>query len=66
MLKPVLEKISVFTVKMLGIYWSYSKVKTLKDYRESNKISGRDKWLYAHMYEIISAWNDGIFQMLII
>ena len=55
MLKSLLEKISVFTVKILGIYWSYPEVKTLKDYRESNKISGRDKRLYAHMYEIISA-----------
>ena len=55
MLKPVLEKISVFIVKMLGIYWIYLEVKILKDYRESNKISGRDKGLYAHMYEIISA-----------
>ena len=55
MFKPVLEKISIFIVKILSIYWSYSEVKKLKDYRESNKISGRDKGLYAHMYEIISA-----------
>ena len=55
MLKSLLEKISVFIVKMLGIYWIYLEVKILKDYRESNKISGRDKGLYAHMYEIISA-----------
>ena len=33
MFKPVLEKILVFTVKMLGIYWSYLEVKTLKDYK---------------------------------
>ena len=44
-----------FTIKMLGIYWSYPEVKTLNDYKETNKVFEMDKGLYAYMYEIISA-----------